>query len=131
MKVRFNNAEHTVNTEEYKSQLKEKEQELLAHLTRVGQRARESSDDTARDAGGESIADEQKDEQFRRSDSDWKTLGEVREALQRIDDGTFGTCLIDGEPIQEKRLEAIPWTGYCVRHQQELEDVDSARKPTL
>ena len=120
-----------MNTEKYKRQLKEKEQELLVQLTRAGKRAREASDDTARDAGDESVADEQKDEQFRGSNLDWTTLGQVREALKRIDDGTFGTCLIDGELIQEKRLEAIPWTPYCVRHQQELEDVDAARKPTL
>jgi DnaK suppressor protein len=126
-----NTAEHTVNTEKYKRQLKAKEQDLLVQLTRAGQRARESSDDTARDPGDESVADEQKDEQFRGSNVDWATLGQVREALKRIDDGTFGACLVDGEPIQEKRLEAIPWTAYCLRHQQELEDVDAARKPTL
>ena len=120
-----------MNTEKYKRQLKAKEQDLLVQLTRAGQRARESSDDTARDPGDESVADEQKDEQFRGSNVDWATLGQVREALKRIDDGTFGACLVDGEPIQEKRLEAIPWTADCLRHQQELEDVDAARKPTL
>ena len=101
-----------MNTEKYKRQLKAKEQDLLVQLTRAGQRARESSDDTARDPGDESVADEQKDEQFRGSNVDWATLGQVREALKRIDDGTFGACLVDGEPIQEQRLEAIPWTAY-------------------
>ena len=131
MKMRLDKAEHIVNTEKYKRQLKEKEQDLLAHLTRAGQLARESSDGTVRDAGDESVADEQKDEQFRGSDVNWTTLGQVREALRRLDDGTFGACLVDGEPIQETRLDAIPWTGYCLRHQQELEGVDVARKPTL
>ncbi|HKR78713.1 MAG TPA: hypothetical protein VJR69_03325 [Nitrospira sp.] len=49
-----------MNTEKYKRQLKAKEQDLLVQLTRAGQRARESSDDTARDPGDESVADEQK-----------------------------------------------------------------------
>ena len=62
-----------MNTEKYKRQLKEKEQELLVQLTRAGNRARESNDDTARDAGDESVADEQKDEQFRGSNVDWIT----------------------------------------------------------
>jgi DnaK suppressor protein len=121
----------TVNTERYKRQLKEKEQALLGQLTRAGKLARESGDDSTRDAGDESVAGEQKDEQFRASHADWITLGQVREALRRIDDGTFGACRVDGERIEEKRLEAIPWTAYCLRHQQEIEDVEASRRPTL
>ena len=120
-----------MNTESYKRQLKEKERALLGQLTRAGKRARESGDDSTRDAGDESVADEQKDEQFRGSNADWATLSQVREALQRIDDGTFGICRVDGEPIEEKRLNAIPWTAYCLRHQQEMDDVAAPRRPTL
>jgi DnaK suppressor protein len=103
----------------------------LAQLTRAGKRARESGNDPARDAGDESILDEQKDEQFRGSNADWTTLSQVREALQRIEDGSFGACLADGEPIEEKRLNAIPWTPYCSEHQREIEEVAASRKPTL
>jgi DnaK suppressor protein len=121
----------TVNGEVYKRQLKEKEVALLGQLRRAGQRAREPSDDTTRDAGDESIADEQKDEQLRGASADWATLSQVRQALQRIDDGIYGTCLVDGEPIEERRLSAIPWTAYCLRHQQEIDEVGASRKPTL
>ena len=120
-----------MNTEKFRQQLKEKEESLLGQLTRAGKRARESGNDPAGDAGDESILDEQKDEQFRSSNADWTTLSQVREALQRIEDGTYGTCLADGEPIEEKRLNALPWTPYCLRHQQEVEDVATSRKPTL
>jgi len=120
-----------MNTDRFKQQLKAKEEVLLGQLTRAGARARETGNDPARDAGDESVVDEQKDEQFRSSDADWTTLGQVREALQRIDDGTFGACLADGEPIEEKRLNAIPWAGYCLRHQQEKEHAQATRKPTL
>jgi hypothetical protein len=30
-----------------------------------------------------------------------------------VDNGTFGTCLVDGGPIEEKRLDAAPWTPRC------------------
>jgi DnaK suppressor protein len=123
--------ENRVNTEKFRQQLKEKEGSLLGQLTRAGTRARESGNDAARDVGDESILDEQKDEQFRSSNADWTTLSQVREALQRIEDGTFGACLADGEPIEEKRLDAIPWTPYCLQHQKEIEDVTASRKPTL
>ena len=43
-------------------------------------------------------------------------LEEIDAALARIDDGTYGTCLECGAPIAEARLEARPWTGYCIDH---------------
>jgi RNA polymerase-binding transcription factor DksA len=42
-------------------------------------------------------------------------------ALQRIEAGTYGQCLIDGGPIDPKRLDAVPWTPYCIRHGKLLE----------
>ncbi len=35
-------------------------------------------------------------------------LNEVKAALQRIDDGTYGICEISGKPIEKERLEANP-----------------------
>jgi DnaK suppressor protein len=57
------------------------------------------------------------------------TLQQVREAIQRIEDGTYGRCGVDGGPIEEKRLDAVPWTPYCARHAQERET--GRRVPTL
>jgi RNA polymerase-binding transcription factor DksA len=53
--------------------------------------------------------------------SEQALLTEVEDALKRIGEGTYGRCIIDGEPILEKRLEAIPWTPYCVKHEQQVE----------
>ena len=36
-------------------------------------------------------------------------LAAVDEAIGRLRDGTYGYCLSCGQPIPEKRLEAIPW----------------------
>ena len=41
-------------------------------------------------------------------------LNEVLTALRRLDDGTFGRCEACGQPISEKRLEAIPYTRACL-----------------
>ncbi len=40
----------------------------------------------------------------------------VRRALEKIDDGTYGTCEIGGEPIEEERLEANPAARTCEKH---------------
>lgn len=43
-------------------------------------------------------------------------LREVEAALERLEAGEYGTCEVDGEPIPEERLEAVPWTTLCVDH---------------
>ena len=48
-------------------------------------------------------------------------LTEVNAALKRIEDGTYGLCVVCGQPIPEKRLEAIPWASRCVKDQAQLE----------
>src|SRR5690348_7148718 len=48
-------------------------------------------------------------------------LTEVQAALKRIEDGTYGKCVVCGRPIPEKRLEAIPWAARDVEHEAALE----------
>ena len=43
-------------------------------------------------------------------------LDQVEAALDRIAAGTYGTCAVCGENIAEGRLEARPWTPFCIRH---------------
>lgn len=43
-------------------------------------------------------------------------LAQIEAALERIDAGTYGVCAMCGEQIGEGRLEARPWTPYCIRH---------------
>jgi DnaK suppressor protein len=38
----------------------------------------------------------------------------VAAALERIDDGTYGTCTVCGKPIAAERLEVVPWAATCV-----------------
>ena len=53
-------------------------------------------------------------------DSEKTLLAEVQQALVRIDNGTYGICSNCGQPIPEKRLEAIPWATLCVTCEPEL-----------
>ena len=45
-------------------------------------------------------------------------LKAVNGALDQIDAGTFGRCRNCGQEIGSKRLEAIPWTRYCITCQE-------------
>jgi RNA polymerase-binding transcription factor DksA len=76
----------------------------LTQINRAAVSAREPGDETVRDAGDESIAHEQKEQQFREIEADRTVLSQVREALHRLDEGTFGKCLIDGETMKRNGL---------------------------
>jgi DnaK suppressor protein len=41
-------------------------------------------------------------------------LKEIGHALEKFEDGSYGICEDTEEPIEEARLEAQPWTRYCV-----------------
>ncbi|MGO4235662.1 TraR/DksA family transcriptional regulator [Pseudarthrobacter sp. YAF2] len=43
-------------------------------------------------------------------------LDQVEAALARLANGTYGICAVCGEPIADGRLEARPWTPFCIRH---------------
>jgi RNA polymerase-binding protein DksA len=48
-------------------------------------------------------------------------LKRVSEALDHIEDGTYGTCEVCGERIQEERLKALPYANLCIKCKQKEE----------
>ena len=50
------------------------------------------------------------------SSSQKKMIDEIRRALQRIKDSTFGHCSVCGLDIESDRLEAIPYADKCKKH---------------
>jgi DnaK suppressor protein len=61
---------------------------------------------------------------FRLRGREKNLLDKIQKALERIDDGTFGTCEECDEPISPKRLEARPETTLCIRCKEEQERVE-------
>jgi DnaK suppressor protein len=55
---------------------------------------------------------------IRTLDRESSLLRNVRLALARIADGSYGVCLHCDEDIKPKRLDAVPWTPYCIRCQE-------------
>jgi RNA polymerase-binding transcription factor DksA len=45
-------------------------------------------------------------------------FNEVKKALKKIEDGTYGVCEVSGEPIEKERLEAYPAASTCKKHAQ-------------
>lgn len=55
---------------------------------------------------------------LQKNNFDMALLREVEGALERLRDGTYGTCMDCGMPVSRKRLEALPWARYCVTCQE-------------
>jgi DnaK suppressor protein len=120
-----------MNTQEYKRRLLEIEKNLVARRAGARDAARAQVTDSPGDAGDASVTDEDESVDFTEGELDDTVLQQVRDALRRIEDGTFGRCAVDGGPIEPRRLDAMPWTPYCVKHQQLLEAAARPRTPTL
>ena len=51
---------------------------------------------------------------FTLEENSGQVLTEIDAALQRIEDGTYGTCTSCGREIAPERLEVYPWASLCI-----------------
>ncbi len=58
---------------------------------------------------------------IRNLDRESNLLRNVRSALRRIEDGSFGICTHCEEDISPKRVAAVPWTPYCIQCQEQAD----------
>ncbi len=63
---------------------------------------------------------------IRNLDRESNLLRNVRSALRRVEDGSFGTCLHCDEEISPKRIAAVPWAPYCIKCQEEADRQQAA-----
>jgi DnaK suppressor protein len=117
-----------VDTDTRKNQLQDKEREFLAEMARHEAEARESPPAEVLDPIDQVTSATAKDEQFQQASSNWRVVEQIRDALHRIDAGTYGVCIDCGRRIDANRLEAIPWTPYCA-DDQNRHDLESRQPP--
>jgi len=58
---------------------------------------------------------------IRNLDRDSNMLRQIRRALARIDDGSYGVCLHCDEDISPKRIAAVPWAAFCIKCQEQVD----------
>jgi DnaK suppressor protein len=107
--------------EKLKQLLLQKRKEIIGGVMQI----RASSQEMGRD-GIQDMADEASNLYTQQvlmslSENQRETLGEVDEALDRIEEGTYGVCGSCGKPIALKRLEIKPFAKYCVECQHVIE----------
>jgi len=68
---------------------------------------------------------------IRNLDRESQLLRNVRAALRRIEDGSFGVCAHCEEDISPKRLAAVPWAPFCIRCQEAADRHEHEATETL
>ncbi|HYV85919.1 MAG TPA: TraR/DksA C4-type zinc finger protein [Patescibacteria group bacterium] len=120
-----------MNQPQYKQRLLDLERDLAARVARETDLGREQSQQGVGDFGDAGVVEEDASADFNETERDTAILRQVQDALRRIEAGTFGSCVVDGKPIEAKRLAASPWVPYCLEHQTLLEADTGRRFPTL
>jgi DnaK suppressor protein len=107
--------------ESFKKRLEERQQSLRKAVSRTEEDGRIADQDTAQDIADRAASSYTKEFLFSQSNNDRQLLQMVETALLRIREGAFGECVSCGNEINAKRLEAVPWTRYCIECQEKLE----------
>ena len=103
--------------EKYKTILEAKQAELSGALRNRDEIVIEKAPDALDEvqlAGERELA-------IRALDRDSNMLRQIRRALARIADGSFGVCLHCEEDISLKRMAAVPWAAFCVNCQEKID----------
>jgi DnaK suppressor protein len=109
-------------SEQFKKVLEERQRVLRESVVRTEQDGRTAdASDAAQDIADRASSSYQKEFLFHQSSNDRQLLQMVEGALERIREGSYGECISCGNEINAKRLEAVPWTRYCIACQEKLE----------
>ena len=107
-----------MNTEHFKQRLIKKERELVEEMARLEDDARDSGEAEVRDSMDDATSSQGTSEVLEEDVLLSRTLTQVRDALKRIENGTYGRCIACGKQIEAARLEAVPWAEYCLEDQE-------------
>jgi DnaK suppressor protein len=105
----------------YKKKLVVRREELARGILRTEQEGREADEDPTVDLADKAANSYTKEFLFGQTHNDRSQLALVDDALTRVKEGTFGECNSCHEELQQKRLEAVPWTRYCISCQEKKE----------
>ncbi len=106
-----------VDLEKFRKTLETKQAELTGSLRNRDEIVIEKAPDALDEvqmAGERELA-------IRNLDRDSNMLRQIRRALARIEDGSYGICLHCDEEISPKRIAAVPWAAFCIKCQEQVD----------
>ena len=106
--------------EHFQKQLSSWQEEIQRRLHAAAQ-GRHADEGVQADLTDRASRSYEKELSFLTDTQDRERLRKVLQALRRVRTGEYGRCVGCGNEINPKRLEALPWTQFCIECQQNLE----------
>src|SRR4026209_465495 len=106
----------------FRKKLEEKQQQLVEEVGRNVMYGKGPEDDSIKDLGDQASSAYNREFLFELGNGDRRRLKEVARALQKITEGGLGDGERGGEPVADKRLEALPDARYCIECQRAIEE---------
>ena len=105
----------------YNKKLQAMREDLLKTIARTEEEGRAADDDPTVDLADKAANSYTKEFLFGQTNTDRSTLNLIDAALERIKNGTYGTCVHCEAELQQKRIEAVPWARHCTACQEKQE----------
>jgi DnaK suppressor protein len=105
----------------YKKKLQSMREDLLKTIARTEEEGRTADDDPTVDLADKAANSYTKEFLFGQTNTDRTTLALIDAALDRIKNGTYGTCAHCETELQQKRIEAVPFARHCTSCQEKQE----------
>jgi len=115
------------NMERFRERLESQRAETRQLLRRAEEEQKGLAGDRPPELGDFCIESAAREYLFERVSQQRRLLNRIERSLERIRSGTFGECITCGEEIPRKRLNAMPWTEYCLQCQDERERMTRLR----
>ncbi len=108
--------------ERFRKLLETRHRELRAGMAELELNNPVAQHDYGKDEGDRANTSLAREIHVSKKSRDRALMSAINQAMQRINDGTFGTCLSCGQDINLKRLEALPWAQYCITCQELIDE---------
>jgi DnaK suppressor protein len=108
--------------DEFRRLLAAKKESIIRKLTDTITESKEMESNVAQDLVDKAETSYTKEFLLSLSDGEREQLLLIDEALKRLEHGEFGVCQLCQKEIGAKRLEAVPWTPFCINCQEKAEE---------
>ncbi len=106
----------SINLEVAKKTLLDLKEEYQTRIDTIADHIQNPQDDMNKDWEDQAVAIRQNDTRQLLAAEARQNLIYVNDALSRIESGDYSECEVCGEPIQEERLNAVPYATLCMEH---------------
>lgn len=105
----------------FQQKLLEQQLQLQQTMSATVEQGRAIATEETQDIADQAVSSYQRELLFSQGSNGHAQLRLVSRALTRVQQGSFGECTHCGNEIGTKRLEALPWTPYCIECQEKAE----------